>query len=299
MISRAIPSIRSRRRDCSKDTSLFLTEDQLVLLLRWGACCCFWGWAWQHLRWSTPYREILWNPAILGSVVEWFGLSWKDYVSSLAIGRWFDVLEKAIGVVHLVLGILCLTVRPSGRWRWFVAGSGSLLLGLLAYCKYLGSLRQWAQWIEYGSQVLIPVILVLALSLGVKNRWTIRTTILAIILTFLGHGAYAVGIFPVPGSFTAMVMNILHVDESFAMSLLSIAGWLDFAVCIAILFPWCRGYALAYATVWGLATAVARPLAGMRVSYDWWGADQYVHEMIYRVPHFALPIFLFFALQKR
>lgn len=52
---------------------------------------------------------------------------------------------------------------------------------------------------------------------------------------------------------------------------------------------------LMYAAIWGFLTALARPVAGMRFQYEWWGADQYLHEFVYRAPHFVVLLFLLFA----
>ena len=43
-----------------------------------------------------------------------------------------------------------------------------------------------------------------------------------------------------------------------------------------------------------LGTALARPVAGMSLSLNYWGADQFLHEAVLRAPHFLIPLYLFF-----
>ena len=57
-------------------------RDKLVWCLRIGAAMCFWGWAWQHLRWDVPYRAVLWSPDKFSWVIELFGMGWEDWVGN-------------------------------------------------------------------------------------------------------------------------------------------------------------------------------------------------------------------------
>ncbi len=85
-----------------------------------------------------------------------------------------------------------------------------------------------------GGQMLIPILLVMALALGARHRVTILTAIVALIMTFAGHGSYALGYWPTPGNFYAMTTLILGVEYPAAQNLLRVAGILDFMVCILV-----------------------------------------------------------------
>jgi hypothetical protein len=126
-------------------------------------------------------------------------------------------------------------------------------------------------------------------------RWV---ALLALVTTFAGHGAFAIGWAPTPGHFLGMIRVALSVPEEWALVILRTAGWLDFAVCAAVFIPHLRRPALLYAAAWGTATALARPVTGMDVNLIYWGADQFLHVALYRLPHVVIPLFLFWSLRK-
>jgi hypothetical protein len=95
-----------------------------------------------------------------------------------------------------------------------------------------------------------------------------------------------------------MTCVILHIEYETAKTLLRIAGVLDFLVCIGIFIVPLRRASALYATIWGFLTALARPVAGMSWSLNYWGGDQYLHEAVLRAPHFLIPLYLFLILQK-
>ncbi|MCA9069824.1 MAG: hypothetical protein KDA84_12915, partial [Planctomycetaceae bacterium] len=171
-----------------------------------------------------------------------------------------------------------------------VGGSG--LLTMLSYAKYVESQRQLPMFVEHGGQVLAPILLVMALSLGVRHRVTVATAMVAVVATFAGHGAYAMGWWPTPANFHAMITLIFGFEHETVKTILRCAGVLDFAVGLFLFMPPLRRAAAAYAVVWGLLTALARPVAGLSMSLYYWGADQFVHEAVLRGPHFLIPLYL-------
>lgn len=268
------------------------SDRSLVLPIRFGAFLCFAGWAWHHLYWEAPYGILLWNDTTYAYAIQW-GMSWEEFVGTGAADGFVQKWVARVGWLYLACTVLCLTVRK-GAWiqmAFLVGGCG--LLTILAYAKYLATQRQPPMFFEHGGQVLIPLLLVLALALGVRHRATVSTAMVAVILTFAGHGSYALGIWPTPASFHAMTAVILHTEYQATRSFLHVAGLLDFLVCIGILVPVFRRESAFYATIWGLLTALARPAAGMSLDLRFWGADQFVHEAFLRAPHFLVPLYLF------
>ncbi|MCO8125468.1 hypothetical protein NHH03_27260 [Stieleria sp. TO1_6] len=266
--------------------------DKLPLAcLRWGAFLCFAGWAWVHFYWEGPYGVLLWQDATYDLATR-FGITWDDFVGTGADDGLVQKWIARIWWLYLVCAVLTLTVRK-GAWiqmSGLVVGSG--LLTVLCYAKYVASKYQLPMFIEHGGQMLIPILLVMALSIGVRHRITVITAIIAVILTFAGHGSYAFGLWPTPGNFHAMTSVILGVEYPTTQTLLRIAGVLDFLVCIGICIPSLRRASACYATVWGFLTAIARPVAGMSWGLNYWGADQYLHEAVLRAPHFLIPLYL-------
>lgn len=271
----------------------------LTWTLRIGACACFAGWAWQHLRWSVPYDAVLWNPDYSDWLARALGVSWETYVAEVITDRRILFGERLIGLFYLAFAVLSMTAKRNSHVQLVCLGVGSTLLALASYCKYVNAGHALATFVEYGGQILTPTVLILALQRGVRDRWTIGVAVVAFCTTFVGHGIYAVGLAPTPGHFYGMVNSILGLGENATDWFLKIVGVLDFAVCVGILVPVLRQACFTYAAVWGLLTALARPVAGMSLASPWWGSDQFVHEAVLRTPHAALPLFLFLVFSRK
>lgn len=281
-------SAKNETRDQVADPSC-----RLIWTLRIGACACFAGWAWQHLRWSVPYDALLWNPDYMDWLANALGVSWEDYVAGVVTDRRILAGERLLGAVFLSMAVMAVTARTTSRVQLTGLGIGGALLVLVAFCQHLNAGQALPMFVEHGGQFLAPVVLILALKRGAYDRWTIGTAIAAFGATFASHGIYAVGLAPTPGSFYGMVNGILGLGEQSAYWFLKIVGVSDFIVCVGVFVPALRRPCLAYAALWGLLTALARPVAGMSLAAPWWGADQFIHEAILRAPHVALPLFLF------
>ena len=270
-----------------------------LFFLRISVACCFFGWAWQHIYWDAPYREILWNQNFMGGLIKSWGVDWQHYVGNEDTDGIIQQLIRRLGWLYIGFGILALTVKRNSTGQMIGLAIGSLMLCLLSYCLYLDKMRYLAQFIEHGGQFLCPIILILAIQLGLRHRATISLAVVAFIMVFAGHGLFAVGAYPVPANFVEMTINVLHVNEETAKLIIATAGTMDFVVCLAFFIPYFRKPALIYAAVWGMLTAMARPWSGMSVNYEWWGADQYLHLMIYRMPHAVIPLFLCLVLCRQ
>lgn len=269
----------------------------LTLLLRLGAFLCLAGWTWTHLYWEGPYGVLLWQDSTF-ELAERFGISWDEFVGTGADDGWVQTWIGRMGWLYLGFTALAVTANRKSRVQWagLIVASGFLFL--LSYAKYVGAERQLPMLIEHGGQILSPTLLVLALSLGARHRVTIVTAVIAFILTFAGHGSFALGLWPTPSNFYAMTTVILGAEYETANVLLRIAGVLDFVVCLGILLPFARRPSALYAAAWGLLTALARPVSGMSTGLNYWGADQFLHEAVLRAPHFMIPLYLFLLWRK-
>ncbi len=87
-----------------------------------------------------------------------------------------------------------------------------------------------------------------------KVEWILR---IAVFGTFIGHGILAIGVKEswIP-FFTAV-----GISEATAITLLPIIGIMDCIVAVLALVKPLR-VVLAWATIWGFATALIRPIAG-------------------------------------
>ena len=266
-------------------------DNSLVALIRLGAFLCFAGWTWVHFYWEAPYGVLLWQDSIY-ALASSVGVSWEEFVGTGAGDGLVQTWLSRIAWLYLACTVLAVTVRK-GAWAqmsMLVLGSG--LLAVLSYAQYVKTQSQLPTFIENGGQMLMPILLVMALSLGVRHRLTVATAIVAFIMTFAGHGSYALGLWPTPATFYAMISVVLQVEYETAHIILRIAGVLDLVVCIGILMPYLRIPCAMYAALWGFLTAIARPVAGMSLSLNYWGADQFLHEAVLRAPHYVIPFYL-------
>lgn len=263
----------------------------LVLILRLAAGLCFAGWTWVHYYWEGPYGVLLWQDATY-DFAEWLGISWDDFVGTGANDGWLQTWLSRITWLYVACTVLTLTVRRRSKFQMIALIGGSGLLTVLSYAKYVDAQRQFPMFLEHGGQMLAPVLLVVALKFGARHRATVIAAMVALIMTFAGHGCYAVGWWPTPPIFYGMISVSLGVEYETANTLLRTFGALDFAVCLAILIPPLRVWAAGYATLWGFLTAAARPVAGMSMSLNYWGADHFLHEAVLRAPHFLIPLYL-------
>ncbi|TWU42554.1 hypothetical protein [Novipirellula artificiosorum] len=268
-----------------------------IVCLRLGAFLCFAGWTWVHFYWEGPYGVLVWQDSTYELATQ-FGISWDEFVGSGANDGFVQKWISRIWWLYLACTVLTVTVRKKSwiQMSGLVLGSG--LLTLLCYAKYVGSQRQLPMFVEHGGQMLIPILLVMALALGVRHRITVITAIIALIMTFAGHGSYALGLWPTPGNYYAMTSVILGLDYPTAQAHLRAVGVLDFLICIGIFIPYLRRASALYATVWGFLTSIARPVAGMSWGLNYWGADQFLHEAVLRAPHFLIPLYLLLIWRK-
>ena len=268
-----------------------------LLILRLASGLCFAGWTWVHFYWEGPYGILLWHDTTYAAA-EWFGFSWDDFVGSGANDGLVQTWVARIGWLYLACTILSFTVRRRAWIQMTALVGGSGLLGVLGYAQYLAAQNELPMLVEQGGQVLCPLILVLALAVGPRHRATIALAMVAVILTFIGHGSYALGLWSTPGNFYAMITVILDVNHETTKMILRVAGVLDVLVCIGICIPAVRRPAALYAFFWGLLTSLARPMAGMDSSLHYWGADQFIHEAVLRAPHFLIPLYLFLVWRR-
>lgn len=273
-------------------------DRRLLRLLRFGACACLTGWAWQHLYWEGPYGPLFWNEAALAFVAEGGG-DWNDFVGPTpgagSVQRWLAWMAWP----YVIFVALTITARPRARLQLAGLVGGSICLSALAYAKYIASERELPMLIEHAAQVASPVVLALALACGVRHRAVIAATTCAVVLTFAAHGAYALGWWPTPAGFYGMTTVIMGFDEATTTAFLRSAGALDLLVCVGLLAAPIRRSCMLYAATWGMLTALARPVAGMSFDLRFWGADQFLHEAMIRAPHFTLPLYLACVWRRR
>ncbi|MEM9941018.1 MAG: hypothetical protein AAF939_05475 [Planctomycetota bacterium] len=270
-------------------------EQRRIWWLRLGTFLCFAGWTWQHLYWEGPYGELLWHDSTF-QFAEWIGISWDRFIGDGNQPGIIQIWIARTGWLFVGFSVVSLTASKQSKIQLASLIFGSTMLAVIAYARYLQSQYELPMLIEHGGQVLMPVILVLAIQLGSRHWATVTAAIVAFVMTFAGHGSYAVGIWPTPANFFGMTNVLLGLEYESAKLFLLTVGVLDFAICVGLMSPW-RAGCLLYGGLWGFLTAAARPAAGMSTGLYYWGADQFLHEAILRAPHFVIPIFIWSVLR--
>jgi hypothetical protein len=252
------------------------------------------GRAWQYIVWDGPWRALFWDESLMSAIVAKWGWEWSDWATSLQVAHGISYFTTIVGLL-LLLGALLAWWKVTQRWRWiWFTYAGLLLLHTLLNWK--GHAWQGGYLVEHSLQWTTPLWFVL---LGVVDKRTPQVWLgvrIAIALTFIGHGLYAMGYYPVPPHFVGMMMSGFGLSEHLARDVLWIIGWLDFLAAIALLLPFTKGrkFALAYIIIWAFLTAVARLYANA-AWYSWPELlSQWVPEFLVRWCHFLVPIALWY-----
>ena len=257
------------------------------------------GRAWQ--LWLADFPAGIWleDQGMMPWLAEAFGLSWNEWVTG-------GYSESAIrGVTRVFSGILW-ALALGLYWPWFSEnrrrvwgyGFGALVLLFWALAQWFDAFYRMGVPGEMAMQVVMPVLWIMYVRTGLTSGWEWLAR-LAIAATFLGHGLFAVGWYPVPGHFPDMLTTIFPIRESQAYTILYVAGILDFVVACGALFPAITAYVLPWAIIWGFATALARlaSVAGDPARAEVW--LQQLPQVLYRLPHGGLPLLLWWGIRRR
>jgi hypothetical protein len=116
---------------------------------------------------------------------------------------------------------------------------------------------------------------------------------IAIALTFIAHGLYAMNVFPLPQKFIRMMIVGFGTTNILAKDILFYLGMADLIVAVGMFFPKAIKWCAFYAFVWGFFTAFAR-LYTYVVPYDFWRSfSQSITGFLVRTPHYSLPLIIF------
>ncbi|MEZ5303814.1 MAG: hypothetical protein R3F11_24695, partial [Verrucomicrobiales bacterium] len=248
---------------------------------------------------------LLWDEGLSASLVEkFFGMEWGDWASSLEVDDRITAAIRVQGWIFLALaGAVLVPIRHLAFRSLYLVATLNLIF--LAWLKYHDAGMAIAQFYEHASQFLLPAILFMALG---GRRW-IPVAKAALAATFIGHGLYALGwtsewmwfSHPRPGDFTEMTMICLGIEsESAAENLLVVAGAVDLAAAAGLVFgAKVRSLSLSYMVVWGALTALARPWSKFDPHAAAESLFRWIPELLYRVPHFVLPLCILLALRSK
>jgi len=247
------------------------------------------GYAYAHLFWETPYHAFIWAENIFGPLVEFFHYNWTEFSSSPLIPQMTNFYSYLMGVLFFLSAIIIVyPVKPLFQKSVIKASALFFLIFILInwfdHDLYVSSLLEKSEQI---CTVLIVYILINKREIPAKLfQYLIK---ISIALTFTFHGLYALNVFPLPGSFTDMVITILKMNEAHARNFLAVIGLLDILISFGVFYKKTEKISFIYAVIWGFLTAFAR--IAVNVSLDNWilGLHRWIFEFLIRTPHFLLP----------
>jgi hypothetical protein len=269
----------------------------VVLII--SSACVFAGRAWIHLIFDIPIRSVVWHQQLMeGLVNSILNISWEDFVRSRTWDQRIQFLIQSAGVFYsvcFVYSLIKLRRRAIGNTLLLVGAAGLLLLSII---YFIDKFWRVGELLEFTVQWMSPVLLVMSSQLKPRYERIFNLARFAVALTFLGHGLYAIGYYPVPGNFIDMMIMTFGISQSTATTLLAVAGWIDIVVAVALFFPYVLKSAAMYAFAWGLATAFARLWA----NFDSGLAEdiflQWAPEVMVRVPNALIPMVVFIMAGK-
>lgn len=265
------------------------------LIVQIATVAVFLGRGWQHIFWDAPFRTILWDEEWMNIILPFFSsITYEDFITNLDIDDAIQSCIKGTGWFYFLCALVAIFIKkiPKAFTYLLWLGSFSLIILAFLYCKE--KFFQWGQFWEYSLQFGSPLFLFfLWKNQNVSDRLLFFMKI-AIAITFISHGLYALNYYPRPGHFIQMTIDILGVSESTAVIFLNIAGILDFILAIGIfLNQKIAKIALAYAIFWGFATTMARIVGHFYLDMMEDTLTMWVHESVYRMPHFLIPLVVY------
>ena len=274
---------------------------KIIKILQISAITVLLGRAWQHLYWDAPFRTVLWDENWMSGIVLFFGTEWQDYITNPETDIWIQRLIQFHGLIYLTgaISVFFLYKLPKYISKWTMILC-SFLLFLLAGMYAKEKFYSLGQLLEYALQFSSPILLWVFYNQSINREQWYRIASWATALTFTCHGLYAINYYPRPGNFVDMVLNILPIGEEQAFLFLNIAGVLDFAIAIGLIFStkkWHKPF-LIYAIFWGVLTTLARLFAYIDFNAFNTSFAQWFHESLMRSPHFLIPLALYFLWSK-
>ena len=281
-----------------------LKKDQLVpVFLKTAVIVVLLGRGYQYLFFSAPFMSLYYYAAFLKPYVEHItGMLWHDFLSLPEIDHYTDALIYCVGCLFLAT-IPFIILLKKKNYTWFQLPILAAGIGLIFLAVLLTVTKNYkvGQFIEYSIQFTSPFLLLSFISYQWIQQNLLFILKLLIALTFLGHGLYAIGYYPVPGYFVDMVIRIFKCSESVARFFLLIAGVLDIVIAVGLFLPnkTVVKHCLIWAVIWGFSTAIARVLGNFYSDFILHSLHQTVYEMLYRLPHGLFPLLALFLLNTK
>lgn len=262
------------------------------------------GRGWQFIFKSSPFNAFLSHPTFMSPVLKYiYRTDWKEYLTNPAWGDFHSNVISGLGIYLWASVFIVLFIEQVPKWIVKInLGSIFIILLFLSFCYLINKGFQIGQFIEFALQFFTPLFLLFfCLKRDIQNKGFILFLKIATALTFIGHGLYAIGFHPRPGYFIDMIIKGFGTNESQAVLLLNIVGYLDLVCAVALFIPFhkLQKIALYYIIIWGFLTTFARVYSNFSFNLGWYSLKQWLPETLMRFPHFIIPIILLLLITKK
>jgi len=267
-----------------------------VLIFQLSALAVFFGRSWQHLDRGGPYLTLFTNDLLFRPLVELFSeMSWSAYIRSSEVATFGKNVGYGMGYFFGIAVIWIILYQWIPRWiNRLVTIITTIALFILALTLFQQQAFRVAQFFEYTCQISTPFLFYhFFYNQITKDRLQLLLKII-IALTFISHGLYAIGYYPIPGKFIGMTNRGFGSTDEVSRLVLLTVGWLDIILSLALFLPLkkIQTASIIYMIIWGILTAFARIWANYYHDLGWYSLNQWIPETIYRFPHFLLPLAL-------
>lgn len=273
-------------------------RDWIQLILKLATSSLFFGRGILYISGYSPLTAFFWNQDWLEPyVMRFMGVPWEAYAATSE--PFVLSIQYLMGSLFVLCSIVCWWVMPN-RNRW---ASGIILAGTVVLIPYwilswVNKDFQSAMFLEHFLQWGTPLLLVL--HGRVEPRTWYGLAWLFTSCTFFGHGQYAFGLgVPQSNDFVNMCIRLVGIDAEAASLFLQFIGIVDFVLPALLLIPYIRFSGLAYASVWGIATAFARIMSHWTPAEDFYGMHPWAVETIVRLAHGLVPLAMLVLLLRR
>lgn len=273
-----------------------ISKSKVVNLLKVAVFFIFIGRAYQYIVYGAPFRALLWDEGLLQPIVEgFFNTPWREYATSKTVDIWIENATLINGIFLAIAAFSALLINQNNKkyLKYFIYfGSFSLLIlsALLMKDKFFHN----AQFFEHAIQVVTPLVLLFAIDKDSSFVQISKALKILVAITFTSHGLYALGYYPIPGSFLDMTIISFGTSEDTAKIFLYVVGILDIIISILIFIPKISKYALWYAFLWGTATAMARVTGYFNPDLIAMSLENSLYRAIYRIPHGLVPLIIYY-----
>jgi len=288
---------------------LKLSKKSVEYLFRISCAVMLIGHGWVCLNGKMPLTALLWDENLMSGIITSItGEDWNSWVTSLSVSAGIGKIIKFQGVIFL-LSALAVLIKSKNKYLNSIYIVITINLVFLSTLKYLDNRVGIGNLLEHAAQFCMPLIIFL---ISKENKITKSADLIAkisIAMAFIFHGLFAINFshewiildHSRPGHFSEMLMRSLGIKEqSHANLILIIAGLFDFIAAVLIFTKGkLKKTGLYYMLIWGALTAAARPWSHFDSYEIMKTLNTWIPEMLYRAPHFMIPLCLILALSKK